>query len=131
MAHEARPVRGGKSPRSLAVKATGLTAHNLPFKKSAAKKPAAKKKKPCKWDETMEKGYRSPKKEDQRIHGGRRVTSTGLAGAIKRHANNSLQCKREVIELEAQIADLPRNIPHHGWRRWASQEPSIRLAGQG
>jgi hypothetical protein len=66
MGPEDRPVRGGKSPRSLAVKATGLTAHNLPSKKSAAKKPAAKKKKPCKWDETIEKGYRSPKLENQR-----------------------------------------------------------------
>jgi hypothetical protein len=44
MVSEARPVRGGKSPRSLAaVKLTGVAAHNLPSKKSA-KKPAAKKK---------------------------------------------------------------------------------------
>jgi hypothetical protein len=88
MEAEGRPARGGKSPRSLAVKLTGSTAHNRPSKKSAAKKPAAKKNKPCKWDETMEKGYRSPKKENQRTHGGKRVSSTGLASAIKRHANN-------------------------------------------
>jgi hypothetical protein len=43
MGPEGMPVRGGKSPRSLAVKLTGLTAHNLPSKKPAAKKPAAKK----------------------------------------------------------------------------------------
>jgi hypothetical protein len=55
MVSEARPVRGGKSPRSLAVKLTGVAAHNLPSKKSA-KKPAAKKKRQSKWDETMEKG---------------------------------------------------------------------------
>jgi hypothetical protein len=64
MVSEVRPARGGKSPRSLAVKLTGVTAHNNHrSKKSAAKKLAAKKKKKrCKWDETMEKGYRSPKK---------------------------------------------------------------------
>jgi hypothetical protein len=35
------------------------TAHDLPPRKSAAKKPATKKKKRCKWDEdeTMKKGY--------------------------------------------------------------------------
>jgi hypothetical protein len=69
---------------------------------------------PCKWDETMEEGYRSPKKQDQRTFGGKRVTSTGLAGALKRHANNAVHWKREIILLEAQIADLPRNNPHHG-----------------
>jgi hypothetical protein len=61
----------------------------------------------------MEKGYRSPKKQDQRTFGGKRVTSTGLAGALKRHANNAVHWKREIILLEAQIADLPRNNPHH------------------
>jgi hypothetical protein len=101
MVSKVRPVRGGKSPRSLAVKLTGVTAHNLPSTKSA-KKPAVKKKRPCEWDETMEKGYRSPKKRDQRTFGGKRVTSTGLAGALKRQANNAVQCKREVILLEAQ-----------------------------
>ena len=88
MVSEARPVRGGKSPRSLAVKLTGVAAHNLPSKKSA-KKPAAKKKRQSKWDETMEKGYRSPLKENQRTFGGNHVTSTGLAGALKRQANNA------------------------------------------
>jgi hypothetical protein len=34
-------VRRGKSPRSLAAKLTGVTAHDLPPRKSAAKKPAA------------------------------------------------------------------------------------------
>jgi hypothetical protein len=43
---EGRPVRGGKSPRSLAVIPTGMADQNLPSKKSAAKKPAAKKKRP-------------------------------------------------------------------------------------
>jgi hypothetical protein len=87
MVSEARPVRGGRSPRSLAVKLTGVAAHNLPSKKSAKKPAAKKKKRQCKWDETMEKGYRSPKKQDQRTFGGKRVTSTGLAGALKRQAN--------------------------------------------
>jgi hypothetical protein len=59
----------------------------------------------------MEKGYMSPKKRDHRTFGGKRVTSTGLAGALKRQANNAVQCKREVILLEAQIADLPQIIP--------------------
>jgi hypothetical protein len=79
-------------------------------------KLAAKKNTPCKWDETMEKGHRSPKKENQRTHGGKRVSSTGLAGAIKRRANNAVHWKREIIELEAHIADLdlPRNNPRHG-----------------
>ena len=46
MVSEARPVRGGKSPRSLAVKATGVTDdQNLPSEMSAAKKAAARKKK--------------------------------------------------------------------------------------
>jgi hypothetical protein len=115
MVSEVRPVRGGKSSRSLAAKLTGVTAHNLPPRKSAAKKPAAKKpaakkKKRCKWDETMKKGYRSPKKEDQRTHGGKRVSSSGLAGAIKRHANFAVIWTREVIEIKAQIADLPQNV---------------------
>ena len=52
MVSEVRPVRGGKSPRSLAVKLTGVTAHSLPSTKSA-KKPAVKKKRPCKWDEMI------------------------------------------------------------------------------
>jgi hypothetical protein len=56
MVSEVRPVRGGKSPRSLAVKLTGVTANNLPSTKSA-KKRAVKKKRPCKWDEMTEKGY--------------------------------------------------------------------------
>jgi hypothetical protein len=57
MVSEVRPVRGGKSPRSLAVKLTGVTANNLPSTKSA-KKRAAKKKRPCKckWDEMTEGG---------------------------------------------------------------------------
>jgi len=101
-----------------------LITHNRPSKKPAAKKLTAKKKKPCKWDETMEKGYRSLKKEDQRTHGGKRVSSTGLAGAIKRHANNAVHWKREIIELEAQIADLPRNNPHHGGGGRVSRTPS-------
>ena len=113
MVSEACPVRGGKSPRSLAVKPTGVTANNLPSTKSA-KKRAVKKKQPCKWDEMTEKGYMSPQKQYQRTFAGKRVTSTGLAGALKRQANNAVQCKREVILLEAQIADLPRNKPHHG-----------------
>ena len=113
MVSEARSVRGGKSPRSLAVKLTGVTANNLPSTKSA-KKPAAKKKRPSKWDETMDKGYRSPEKQYQRTFAGKRVTSTGLAGALKRQANNAVQYKREVILLKAQIADLPPNTPHHG-----------------
>jgi hypothetical protein len=45
MVSEVRPVRGGKSPRSLAVKLTGVTAHSLPSTKSA-KKQAAQKKRP-------------------------------------------------------------------------------------
>ena len=45
MGPEDRPVRGGKSPRSLAVKATGVTDQNLPSEMSAAKKAAARKKK--------------------------------------------------------------------------------------
>ena len=39
MVSEARPARGGKSPRSLAVKPTGVTANNnLPGTKSAKKR---------------------------------------------------------------------------------------------
>ena len=113
MVSEGRSVRGGKSPRTLAVKLTGVTANNLPSTK-CAKKPASKKKRPCKWDETMDKGYRSPEKQYQRTFAGKRVTSTGLAGALKRQANNAVQYKREVILLKAQIADLPPNTPHHG-----------------
>jgi hypothetical protein len=37
-----------------------------------------------------------------------------LAGALKRQANNAVAQKRQVILLEAQIADLPRNNPHDG-----------------
>jgi hypothetical protein len=48
MEPEGRPVRGGKSPRSLAVKLTGVTDQNLPSKKSVVKKPVSKKKWPCK-----------------------------------------------------------------------------------
>jgi hypothetical protein len=62
----------------------------------------------------MEKGYRSPLKETQRTFGGNRVTSTGLAGALKRQTDNAVAQKRQVILLEAQIADLPRNNPHDG-----------------
>ena len=114
MVSEACPVRGGKSPRRLAVKLTGVTANNLPSTKSA-KKRAVKKKQPCKWDEMTEKGYMSPQKKYQRTFAGKRVTSsTGLAGALKRQANNAVAQKRQVILLEAQIADLPRNKPHHG-----------------
>jgi hypothetical protein len=127
MVSEVRPVRGGKSPRSLAVKLTGVTAHNLPSTKSA-KKQAAQKKRPCKWDEAMEKGYMSPKKRDHRTFGGKRVTSTGLAGALKRQANNAVQCKREVILLEAQIADLPRNNPHHGGGVGELRTPSLMVS---
>jgi hypothetical protein len=106
MVSEVRPVRGGTSPRSLAVnKLTGVTAHNLPSTKSA-KTPAVKKKRPEKWDEMTEKGYMSPKKQYQRTFAGKRVSSTGLAGALKRQANNAVQCKRDAILLEAQIADL-------------------------
>jgi hypothetical protein len=72
MVSEGRPVRGGKSPRTLAVKLTGVTANNLPSTK-CAKKPASKKKSPCKWDETMDKGYRSPEKKYQRTFAGKRV----------------------------------------------------------
>ena len=61
-----------------------------------------------------EKGYMSPQKKYQRTFAGKRVTSTGLAGALKRQANNAVAQKRQVILLEAQIADLPRNKPHHG-----------------
>jgi hypothetical protein len=63
-----------------------------------------------------EKGYMSPQKQYQRTFAGKRVTSTGLAGALKRQANNAVQSKRDtvIILLEAQIADLPRNNPHHG-----------------
>ena len=86
MVSEACPVRGGKSPRRLAVKLTGVTANNLPSTKSA-KKRAVKKKLPCKWDEMTEKGYMSPQKKYQRTFAGKRVTSTGLAGALKRQAN--------------------------------------------
>ena len=113
MVSEGSSVRGGKSPRSLAVKLTGVTAHDLPSTK-CAKKRAVKKKQPCKWDEMTEKGYMSPQKKYQRTFAGKRVTSTGLAGALKRQANNAVAQKRQVILLEAQIADLPRNRPHHG-----------------
>ena len=113
MVSEARSVRGGRSPRSLAVKPTGVTANNLPSTKSA-KKRAVKKKRPCKWDEMTERGYMSPQKQYQRTFAGKRVTSTGLAGALKRQANNAVAQKRQVILLEAQIADLPRNNPYHG-----------------
>jgi hypothetical protein len=51
----------------------------------------------------MEKGYRSPLKENQRTFGGNRVTSTGLAGALKRQADNAVAQKRQVILLEAQM----------------------------
>ena len=61
-----------------------------------------------------EKGYMSPQKQYQRTFAGKRVTSTGLAGALKRQANNAVQSKRDIVLLEAQIADLPRNNPHHG-----------------
>jgi hypothetical protein len=79
MEPEGRLVRGGKSPRSLAIIPTiiptgGVTDQNLLSKKSAAKKAAAKKKRPCKYQNTPEKGYRSPKKENQRTHGGKRQT---------------------------------------------------------
>ena len=42
MVSEARPVRGGKSPRSLAVKLTGVTANNLPSTKSAKQEAGRK-----------------------------------------------------------------------------------------
>ena len=96
-----------------AVKPTGVTANNLPSTKSA-KKRAVKKKQPCKWDEMTEKGYMSPQIKYRRTFAGKRVSSTGLAGALKRQANNAVAQKRQVILLEAQIADLPRNKPHDG-----------------
>jgi hypothetical protein len=43
MVSEACPVRGGKSPRRLAVKLTGVTANNLPSTKSAKKRAVKKK----------------------------------------------------------------------------------------
>ena len=102
MVSEACPVRGGKSPRRLAVKLTGVTANNLPSTKSA-KKRAVKKKQPCKWDEMTEKGYMSPQITYHRTFAGKRVSSTGLAGALKRQANNAVAQKRQVILLEAQM----------------------------
>jgi hypothetical protein len=70
----------GKSPRSLAVKPTGVTANNLSSTKSAKKR--AVKKQPCKWDEMTEKGYMSPQKKYQRTFAGKRVSSTGLPAAL-------------------------------------------------
>jgi hypothetical protein len=43
MVSEARSVRGGESPRSLAVKLTGVTANSLPSTKSAKKKRPSNK----------------------------------------------------------------------------------------
>jgi hypothetical protein len=43
MVSEARSVRGGKSPRSLAVKLTGVTANNLPSTNDEVRKEAGRK----------------------------------------------------------------------------------------
>jgi hypothetical protein len=96
------------------VKATSLTACNSPTKKLAAKKTAAKKKRPAKHRNTMNKGYVSPCKEDWRTHGGKRVSSTGLAAGMKRQACKAVHWERESREIQAQINDLPRNIPYQG-----------------
>ena len=42
------------------------------------------------------------------------AVSETLLGIRSRQANNAVAQKRQVILLEAQIADLPRNNPHDG-----------------
>jgi hypothetical protein len=51
-------------------------------------------------------------KEDWRTHGGKRVSSTGLAGGLKRQACNAVHWKKEYIETQAQIDGLPQNVPY-------------------
>jgi hypothetical protein len=100
------------------LKPTSLTGQSLSTKKPAAKKPAAKKKKPAKHRNAVNKGYVSPLKEDCRTHGSveaaKRVSSTGLAGGMKRQACKAVHWERECREIQAQINDLPQNIPYQG-----------------
>jgi hypothetical protein len=99
-------------------------------KKSTGKKESAPEKNP--------RGFRTPldpcRKTSKNAHQ-KNIKKKGLGPwlgcgspdlgvRIERRANSPVQCKREVILLEAQIADLPRNNPHHGGGGRVSRTPS-------
>jgi hypothetical protein len=83
-----------------------------PKQRPAKKIPAAKKmpkKKKAKNNTTVVRLVISPKKEDQRYHGGSRTLSTGLCGGLKRQAAGfAVKWASEVADIQAQIDDLPQ-----------------------